>query len=257
MTGKPRVRTPETGAFTLIELLVVVAIISILAALLLPALSRARENARRGACISNLRQLMVTLEVYDQDYGELPPGRWNIANYFHRNSHTTLRQNYSVSEQLVNCPSGDPWRTTFGRWGNDASEVARSMYFYFGGDGQRPHCTEANPGCATDDGWLTSSFDAYALKYFPALSIRLARLPLHRQFVMLDATYHPSANPHSQSPQRSNHTRSDGYAAGGNVAFADGHVEWHPMIGGRSWSLYGSAYLMWTPEGPKPPGVVA
>src|SRR5437762_3555303 len=97
---------PRQNGFTLIELLVVIAIIAILAAILFPVFARARENARKSSCMSNLKQIGLGWLQYAQDYDELSvPIRTGAggSNYF--NSYALLMQPYIKSTQLFKCPS--------------------------------------------------------------------------------------------------------------------------------------------------------
>lgn len=113
--------TPQKNrrGFTLIELLVVIAIISILAAILFPVFARARENARRSSCLSNMKQIGLAIVQYTQDYDERLFGHRNFGSPYNvdctgnvTNSRRfaawpTFIEPYVKNWQVFNCPSFD------------------------------------------------------------------------------------------------------------------------------------------------------
>ncbi len=118
-------RNPKS--FTLIELLVVVAIIAVLAALLLPALTSARAIARRVVCQSNMRQVVNSLFYYADDYNDWCPPALE-KNMVWGDSIWTMRlrhHGYISTPQILYCPEdpdADDWKTHNG--------FNRSAYFW-------------------------------------------------------------------------------------------------------------------------------
>ena len=219
-------------AFTLVELLVVVGIIALLVALLFPALSKAREQALRLRCATNLRSMGHAMHVYIARTGHYPLGDPGAQHGDHAEWVVTLWDLLDRSYELFNCPLRPDRYHWSGNEREDRGPDGEPYFDTFGGS--RPFCYAYNLG-GTDTMYFARGIGGTPRgpRYFP---IRATRVRAAADMVAIadgPDTKEPPFVPDcfTLSPQDAGASlriyAPKGAHRGGymNVLFCDGHVE--------------------------------
>ncbi|HOJ21758.1 MAG TPA: DUF1559 domain-containing protein [Armatimonadota bacterium] len=209
-----RQRGSVTG-FTLIELLVVIAIIAILAAILFPVFSRARENSRKSACQSNMKQIAMAVLQYVQDYDETVPP------HAHR-----MIDGQTLEDLLAGRPQG-PWCVYIQPY------VKSWNVFICGSDKERSWNVETSAPANVSVKDPPNSY-GWNYNFVQGGPYRMAVIEEPASIVMLceqsgRLPYGRWWNSAARMGSGSHYIwRYDRHSDGANYAFWDGHVKWMP-----------------------------